>query len=257
MKRFWQIGNISALMFALIMNFLVGTQVLNVPSISDMSDKYATLLTPASYAFSIWLLIYLLLISFVIYQARDLIKPRTTNNLPQKIGPWFIIASICNGLWTYIFVSELVGLSVVMLLTLTLALYILLWRLNIANFVASPTVTFLVWWPLMIYTGWVSVASVVNIASWFEYIGVTPVPLFAIGVLIALAAGLLYLLLRRNVRELLLAAIWGIAAIGVQQISDNATVAISAFAVAGILLAAVAVHGYMNRRQSVAAQLIK
>ena len=111
-----------------------------------------------------------------------------------------------------------------MLLTLTLALYILLWRLNIANFVASPTVTFLVWWPLMIYTGWVSVASVVNIASWFEYIGVTPVPLVAIGV---------------------------------QQISDNATVAISAFAVAGILLAAVAVHSYMNRRQSVVAQLIK
>ena len=140
MKRFWQIGNISALMFALIMNFLVGTQPLNVPSIGDMSDKYATLLTPASYAFSIWSLIYLLLISFVIYQARDLMKPRATNNLPQKIGPWFIIASICNGLWTYIFVSELVGLSVVMLLTLTLALYILLWRLNIANFVASQSV---------------------------------------------------------------------------------------------------------------------
>ena len=140
MKRFWQIGNISALMFALIMNFLVGTQALNVPSIGGMSDKYATLLTPASYAFSIWSLIYLLLISFVIYQARDLIKPRATNNLPQKIGPWFIIASICNGLWTYIFVSELVGLSVVMLLTLTLALYILLWRLNIANFVASQSV---------------------------------------------------------------------------------------------------------------------
>lgn len=252
MKRIWQVGNIVALAFALIANFLIGAQILDLPAIGDISDKYATFLTPAGYAFSIWSLIYVLLVVFVIYQARDIFKSRKDNDLPQKVGPWFIIASICNGLWTYIFVSEMVGLSVVVLLLLTGSLYVLLWRLKIA--VADPSLKTIAcaWWPLMIYTGWVTVASIVNIASWLESLQITLTPALANVILASLGTLLLLMLILRNLRELLLACAWGIAAIGVQQIqtSGNVSVSTTAFTVASMLVVAVAIHAYINRQSN-------
>jgi len=253
MKRIWQLGNALSLLFALVANFLVGAQVLDLPAINEISDKYATLLTPAGYAFSIWSLIYVLLIIFVVYQMRDIFKHRKENTLPQIIGPWFIIASICNGLWTYVFVNELVWLSVGLLLLLTGSLYVLLWRLKIAVDNPPFKTIFCVWWPLMLYTGWVTVASVVNIASWLESLQITLVPLAANIVLIGLGVLLLILLMKRNVRELLLACIWGIAAIGVQQIqtAGNPSVSITAFTVASALFIAVVVHAVSQRKSLV------
>lgn len=250
MKRIWQIGNILTLVFALVANGLISAQVLGLPAISDISDKYATYLTPAGYAFSIWSLIYVLLIVFVVYQARDIFKPRDENDLPQRVGPWFIIASICNALWTYVFVSDLVGLSVILLLLLTVALYVLLWRLDIAMNQLKFAVIACVWWPLLIYTGWMTVASVVNVASWLDSLGMTVSLLWSNLALIGLGVGLLALLILRNVRELLLACIWGIASIGVQQAQPlgDQSVMITAFTVAGILLVAVIAHAYQNRK---------
>lgn len=257
MKRFWQSANILSLLFALIANFLIGAQLLNLPAIDDISDKYASYLTPAGYAFAIWSLIYVLLVAFAVYQARDIVRPRSENDLPLKVGPWFIIASICNGLWTFVFVSEMIGLSVVILLCLTASLYILLWRLRVA--VDDPplkTIAF-IWWPLMIYTGWVSVASIVNIASWLESRQITLTTLYANIILIGLAIILLALLIKRNVRELLLACAWGVAAIGVQQMQTggNQSVANTALIIAVLLVVAVAVHAYVNRRSNPLGQI--
>lgn len=246
MKRIYQIGNILSLGFALIMNYLVGAQILNVPSIGEISDKYATLLTPATYAFSIWTLIYLLLTAFVIYQARDLFNPKSENDLPQRTGLYFIIASIANGLWTYVFVSEQTTLSVAVLATLVISLYILLFRLNIANETPSPKTVSLVWWPLLIYAGWVSVALIVNIASWLQSLDITLQPTAAVLILATLLASLVYLLITRNVRELLLASAWGIAAIGIEQLqlaSGSKYVAYAALLTAGALVLATTIHG--------------
>lgn len=257
MKRRWQIGNIAALAFALLANFLVGAQLLNLPAISDISDKYASYLTPAGYAFSIWSLIYGLLVVFVVYQARDIFKPRQANDLPEKIGPWFIVASICNGLWTFVFVKEWVGLSVLILLLLSVSLYIILSRLNAAMYQPRLAVLAGVWWPMMIYAGWVTVASLVNIASWLESLGVTVTPTLAHIALVSLAAGLIALMVMRNVRELLLACIWGSVAIGVEQAQFEAgqSVATSAFTVAGVLLVAVVIHAYVNLRPIILSKL--
>lgn len=251
-KRWWQLGNILSVIFALVANFVVGAQLLSLPSISEISDKYATYLTPAGYAFSIWSLIYVLLVVLAVYQARDLFKPRRDNTLPQQMGPWFIIANVCNGLWTYIFVNDLVALSVAVLVVLTVSLFVLLWKLKIALKNPPLSVIACVWWPLMIYTGWVTVASVVNIASWLASMGVSVTPELASVVLVSLGVALLTLLIYRNLREVLLACIWGIVAIGVNQvmIDGNGSVAITAFTISGMLLVAVVGHALMNRNNN-------
>ncbi|HSX32517.1 MAG TPA: hypothetical protein VLF43_04585 [Candidatus Saccharimonadales bacterium] len=260
MKQAWQIGDGLSLLFALVANFLVGAQIVHVPAINQISDTYATVLTPAAYAFSIWSVIYLLLILFVGYQARDVLKPKRQNDLPQKIGPLFIIASICNGLWTYVFVQGYIGLSVFILLVLTASLYLLLARLRVAVYDAGVTTIVFVWWPLLAYTGWVTVASVVNIASWLRSLDIIISPAAGAIMLVALAVALIMLLVKRNVRELLLASIWGIVAIGVQQLNQtdgSRVVAMTALMVSGVLLGAVAVHAYKNRQTNVALRLLR
>lgn len=250
MKRLLQIGNVIALGFALIMNLLTGAQLIGLPAINDISDKYATPLTPAAYAFSIWSLIYVLLIIFVIYQARDIRTLDKKNDLPTKIGPWFIIASICNGLWTFIFVKDLVLLSVIVLLLLTASLYIIINRLRIALDNAPIKTIAYVWWPILIYTGWVFVATIVNIASWLKSVGTEINPIIACATLVIVGIVLLAQLATRNVRELLLASTWGMFAIGVQQHPIDTAVSMTAFGVSGALIIAVIIHGYKNRQSN-------
>lgn len=256
MKKVWQIGNIISLIFALLANFLVGAQILNVPSIRDISDKYATYLTPAGYAFSIWSLIYLLLVVFAVYQARDFFKPKDENTLPESIGPWFIISSICNGLWTFIFVSDQIILSAGIILLLAISLYAILWKLRIAIDDPPARVIICVWWPLLIYTGWVTMASVVNIASLLKSFDVILSPLISCTVLLLVTIGLLVLLVKRNVRELLLASTWAIVAIGVQQLSGDKTVAYTACIAAIILLISLFIHAYRHRRSNMVKNLV-
>lgn len=234
------------------MNFIVGARVLDLPSIATISDKFATLLTPAGYAFSIWSLIYVLLIIFAVYQARDLFRPNMQNTLPQAAGPLFVISSIGNGLWTYVFVKELVLLSVVILLAMVVSLYLLLAKLRIALDDAPGKKIAFVWWPLMLYTGWVSVACVVNIASWLDSVGVVLSPLLASAVLLVISVTLFVLLIWRNVRELVLASAWGIAAIGVQHLQPGGErmVAAMALAAASVLVGAAIIHGFRNRKQT-------
>ena len=244
MKRTWQIGNILALIFALVANFLTGAQILDLPAIGEISDKYATYLTPAGYAFSIWSLIYLLLIVFAVYQARDLRDPRDDNDVPQLLGPLFVIASICNGLWTFVFVNEWIGLSVVILLVLTASLYAGLWRLGVGTTRPSTRDFLMVWLPLMLYTGWVTAASIVNIATYLDSQDVTVSPLASIVVIAVLTVALLTLLFKRNLRELLISCAWALVAVGLRQIqlSQSASVAIVALVCAGILILAMLFH---------------
>lgn len=251
MKRFYQVGILASVGFALVMNYLVGAQVLSVPSIGEMSDKYSTLLTPATYAFSIWSLIYLLIVGFAVYQARDLLNPQKDNDLPTRTGPYLIIANVMNGLWTYIFVKDWIAVSVIVLATLVVSLYIVLYRLNIARDTPTLKTAVFAWWPLLIYTGWVTVALVVNIASWLRSVDIILSSLIASLIIFALFGILMYLLFTRNVRELVLTSAWGIAAVGVQQTQlDNGdgVIAATAFCATGALVLAVLVHAAQKLR---------
>lgn len=259
MKRTWQILNFLSVGFALAMNFIVGAQMIDVASIKEVSDTYATLLTPATYAFSIWGLIYTLLVVFAVYQARDLLTPDKDNDLPEKMGPYFILANIGNGLWTYIFVSNLIGLSVVVLLGMVAALFLLLRQLNIAMFTASIKTTLFVWWPLMLYTGWVLAASVVNVASWLISRGITLSESTSAAIIVSFGVALLALLYVRNLRELVLASLWGVVAVGVMQLqtAESHTVMITAFTASGVVLIASVIHAYQNRRENLIGHILK
>lgn len=251
MKRFLQLGNLIAFIFALVANALAATQTLGGASIKEVSDTYQTFLTPATYAFSIWGFIYLLLLGFVLYQARDFFKPNEENRLPQKLAGWFMLSSIANGLWTILFVHEMVLASLLTLAILTVALYVIIGKLKIALEDNEPKRILFIWWPILFCTGWVTVALVVNAASYLDFVGIAVSPFAALLALIILAVCLLCLLVQRNVRELLVASAWGVIAIGAGRLNGplpDAVVATCAFIVAGVLLVACGIHAYANRK---------
>ena len=57
--------NTISFIFTLIMNGLAGSGDFNGKSVADVSATYDTLFAPAGYAFSIWGLIYVLVLGFV------------------------------------------------------------------------------------------------------------------------------------------------------------------------------------------------
>ena len=66
-----------------------------------MSDLYPTLITPASYAFAIWGLIYFSVAVFVVWG----LVPSVRDNdlLFHKIGWWFLAGNTFNVLWIITF----------------------------------------------------------------------------------------------------------------------------------------------------------
>ncbi|WP_228410166.1 hypothetical protein [Chryseobacterium viscerum] len=67
MTRRFQILNTVALVVTIGINYLSNTGILNNETMATISAKFQNLFTPAGYAFSIWGLIYLGLLGFVIY----------------------------------------------------------------------------------------------------------------------------------------------------------------------------------------------
>ncbi|HEY0177797.1 MAG TPA: hypothetical protein VGC08_15550, partial [Pedobacter sp.] len=93
MKRILQILNPLTLIFTIWTSYLFSRPQSGRPSISEISERYDTLLTPADYAFGIWGLIYAGLIIFAVYQLWDIFKRTLHHDFVLQIGWRFIIAN--------------------------------------------------------------------------------------------------------------------------------------------------------------------
>jgi hypothetical protein len=170
MKKTLQIANGFALVFTIIFNYVSNTGVFNGKTIGNVSDQYHTLITPAGYAFSIWGLIYLLLLGFVYYTGRSLFNAdkNETDGFVEKIGWWFVVSCFANCAWIVAWLYGFSGISVSILVVAMISLVkILLEALKYNNSTAEK------WFiniPFQIYAGWMSVALIVATTSWLHKI---------------------------------------------------------------------------------------
>ncbi|MFN7118561.1 MAG: tryptophan-rich sensory protein [Saprospiraceae bacterium] len=209
-------------------------------AIDETSDENYTLLNPAPYAFSIWGLIYLGLLGFGIYQA---LPSQRENPRFQMAYRWVIVNAIANMLW-YPAAYRQVWDNIVANLLIIVMLFSLV-QINRALLIRQTNVpageTWLARMPFAIYFGWVTVATVVSIASLLTYFGwnggaVAPDIWAVITLLIALIIACLAYLRVTNFAYLLVIA-WGYIAIAVEQQDTSAVVYWSALV--GALLAIV------------------
>ncbi len=152
-------GNLVAFAIVVFFNVLSNALPINGQTMPEISAKYPSLFTPAGFAFSIWGLIYLLLLAFVLYQA--LPAQRSSTRL-AAISPWFKINCIANASWIVAWHYDLLAVSMVLMLVI-LATLGLIYRELIKHIDAATNVDHLaLYLPFSLYTGWITVATIAN-----------------------------------------------------------------------------------------------
>ncbi|WP_445665399.1 tryptophan-rich sensory protein [Fodinibius sp. AD559] len=251
MKKTLQIANIVALIVTIILNYVAGAGLINGQTIGDISARYDNLFTPAGYAFSIWGFIYLMLIGFVIYQARGLFKKVDNDSFILQIGWWFVISCIANSFWLIAWVHDYIGLSVILIAVLLISLMKIIVNTNMERWDAPFPKIVLLWWPFCFYSGWITVAVIANISAYLTKIGWEGLGISDVtwAIIMIVAAGLinLFMIITRNMREFALVGIWALIAVAVTNWGTYQPIVITAFTVSVILFVAISIHGYQNR----------
>ncbi len=139
---------------------------INGQTTAEVSDAYPNLFAPAGITFSIWSVIYTLLLAYVIYQLVFFSKSRDSDSYISmvKVGVVFIISSLINTAWIFTWHFEQLLVSVVLIFALLLCLIL------ISLFLRGKKLSFaekiLIRLPFSIYYGWITVASVANVTTY-------------------------------------------------------------------------------------------
>lgn len=157
-----QILTLAALIATIAFNSLSQVGRLGGVLSADVSNSLPTFITPATFAFSIWGVIYTLLIAFGIYQA---LPAQRANASARRIRGLVIINGVLNCLWLVAFHYRQFVLSVVVMLGILGTLILIYQRLGVDRNPATPAQRWLMHVPFSLYMGWISVATIVNFAA--------------------------------------------------------------------------------------------
>lgn len=141
----------------LCVNALANALPINNLNTGQVSDLYPSLFTPAGITFSIWSVIYLLLLGFLIFTWTGREAQATT-----RILPWFILSCVFNVAWILVWHYLYTGASVVIMVGL---LFILTKIFMIAQDQSIRSKFFIVI-PFTIYFAWICVATIANISAY-------------------------------------------------------------------------------------------
>jgi hypothetical protein len=144
----------------LVVNTLGAIGVINGLSQKQISDMYITLITPSSATFSIWSVIYtLLLISVIVMIVRK--NDTYYDHAIDQITGLFRISCVLNIAWIVSFSFVLVELSLIFILGFVITLALICQKL----LKIQDKKRWLLPLTFGLYTGWLVIASVVNAAA--------------------------------------------------------------------------------------------
>ncbi|WP_420378633.1 tryptophan-rich sensory protein [Gilvibacter sp.] len=250
MKKLYALLNAVALAATIYVNYLSNTGAIAGKTIGGVSDDLNTLFTPAGYAFAIWGLIYLLLIGFAIYGLVAAFGKVRDDSFLEKTAGWFLLSCGANIAWIFCWLYEWTGWSVVCMFVILIALLVIVVKNEMELYDAAiPTIAF-VWWPFVIYSGWITVASIANISAYlhktnWDGLGLSEVTWTIIVILVAGAVNLA-VTWKRNMREFALVGAWALGAIAVANWHTEEAIANTAMLVMGILIGSSTLHAIKN-----------
>ena len=167
-----QVGNIIAVILTIIVNELANILPIGGKYTGELSDNIPNLFVPAGITFAIWGIIYVLIIIFAIYLAKDIFqKEKTTKQLLEKINIFFILASLANIIWIFLWHYEQIVLSLLAMILLFASLLMVYLKLNIGIEKVSKKEKVLVHVPISVYIGWITVATIANVTAVLVKIG--------------------------------------------------------------------------------------
>lgn len=238
-------------------NYYINAVGINGLTISDLSSRYENLFTPASYAFSIWGIIFLGLVMLSVYYCvlafNGKISQQEHNPVVLK---YLIIANVLNALWSYFFITQQTGISIIIMFGILISLIVCIVRLGMEKFDAQAKTIMFIWWPISFYSGWITVAAIANVASHLsrsDFMAVTVNDYQYTFIMIVIATIINILMIYyRNMREFALVGVWSLVAIYMRHVNTEFNdIAMLSIVCASVLVVYIAVHGYKNRETNI------
>ncbi len=191
--------NVVGLILVLTLNALANILPINGYNTGQISAFYPNYFVPAGFTFSIWSIIYIMLIGFVVCSIAATGK-KMNEYAKQSIkmaSPYFQLTCLLNSawilLWHYLYLAASVAVMILFLVVLIL-LY-----LKIFQFKRQLT-SFMKFWihhTFVVYLAWICVATIANFTALFVGIGWQGSPLNAttwsvVMIIIALILGIFF-----------------------------------------------------------------
>ncbi|MEH2081426.1 MAG: tryptophan-rich sensory protein [Nostoc sp.] len=248
-----QLVTLAAIFGAFFINVVSNIFPLNGLTIGEISNTLFKniLIIPANYAFAIWGLIYLGLFAFGVYQA--LPNQRHEPDL-CKTGYLLVIACVAQSIWVYLFLSRLFALSVIAMLLILLPLIGVYVQLEIGKSRLPRLKKWCIHFPISIYLGWISVATIVNVACALDFHrwngwGISAVIWTLVMVLIATAVAAVIVI---QLRDIAYAGVtlWALVAIALKH-SDNSMLRNSVLVLAIILILTATINSLRTQQQHI------
>ena len=201
-------------------NALANILPINGYNTGQVSAFYPNAFVPAGFTFSIWGVIYLLLLSYTIgftyYSLKQEQFPKVFAFI-KRINHYFLLTCVFNMSWILAWHYLQIELSVVIMLLFLITLIQLFLKSNPMAGALTTTQKFILQSPFIVYLGWISVATIANITAllvaykWNGF-GMTPVYWSAAMILIAIVLAVFMLLKFKAVPFALVVAwaLWGI-----------------------------------------------
>lgn len=146
-----------------LINALANIMPINGVGTGEVSDSYPDLFAPAGITFSIWGLIYLLLLGYILYQWGVLGNRPQKDALWKQVGVYFSISSFANVLWIFAWHYQRIGLSLLLIIIILICLIRIVESLQHEGFGARL--------PFSVYFGWITVATIANATTFLVSIG--------------------------------------------------------------------------------------
>ncbi len=161
-----QLLNILFTLATIFVNVLANALPLNGKNTGEISDQFSIYFVPAGYVFSIWGVIYLGLIFFVVFQA---LGNQKEEDWLRDISPYYWIASISNMAWIFLWHYEIFEFTLIAMVSLLVSLIMIYKGISGVNFNQMGRVA--VSLTFSIYLGWVSVATIANASQVLYFLG--------------------------------------------------------------------------------------
>ncbi|MEQ8927981.1 MAG: tryptophan-rich sensory protein [Fulvivirga sp.] len=206
---YYRILNTVGLLVVIVTNYLANALPINGYSTGELSAFYPNLFVPAGITFSIWGIIYLLLIIFSVVQWKN-----SNDSVVKSLGWLFFINCLLNSGWIVVWHYRYVELSVLLMFGLLASLVGIYKRLSSLNY-NSAFDKFIIKAPFNIYFGWICVATIANVTTLLVHWEFNPTNPGHFAVAMILATQVLVYLVNQQKANIFFTAtiIWALAGI--------------------------------------------
>ena len=208
---------------------------INGVNTGQVSASYPTGFTPAGWVFAIWSLIYLGLVAFSIFAARA--TPVQATRV-RRIETAYFVSCVANAIWIFMWHYGFILASLALMLVLLgslIVIYINLRRTTALSFGERLCVDM----PFSLYLGWITTATLANLAAWFYDVKEYPfnLPMDDWAIITVVVATAIYTAVGVRTRDAIYTAVFAWASLGIVLQTLPTTQAVRLAAAAGCAVA--------------------